>query len=248
MNIVATQMIVDTPRGAVEISIRIRPNTSDLAACQQVFGSLDYDLRRLKRYQEISSIYETLTRDGRTPLVVDLGANIGTAALYFACAWPSCHVLSVEPAADNFQLLFENTQDCDNITAWHAAVASAAGRMRVANPTAEKWAYRTAPAAEGEDETVAAVTVASILKEFSAQKGYEPFIIKIDIEGAEADLFRTATEWIERFPILIIELHDWMLCGQASSANFLRAIAPLQRDFVYIGENVFSITNSRQPR
>jgi len=245
MKTVPTRLAVDTPRGTVELSAQLRPGTSDLATCQQVFGSLDYDLRRLRRYGELTSLYEAVTQRGRTPLVVDLGANIGMAALYFASVWPSCHVLALEPAVDNFQMLFENTQELDSVTAWHAGIASAAGRMRVANPEAEKWAYQTAPAADGGGATVAAVTVASILEKFSTESGYDPFIIKIDIEGAEADLFRTETEWIERFPILIIELHDWMLCGQANSANFLRAIAPLGRDFVHMGENVFSIANPR---
>ncbi len=245
MNIATMRFAFDTPRGGAEVDVRVRPETSDLATCQQVFGTLDYDLRRLRRYAELASCYERSVAEGRTPLVLDLGANIGTAALYFARAWPACHVVAVEPATDNFRLLLENTQDLDAVTAWHAGIASAPGRLRVANPEAEKWAFRTAPAAEGARDSVAGVTVDGILEEFSGAKGYEPFIVKIDIEGAEADLFRANTSWIDRFPVLIIELHDWMLCGQASSGNFLRAIAALDRDFVYIGENVFSLANRR---
>jgi FkbM family methyltransferase len=244
MTIASMRFAFDTPHGAAEVDLRLRPESSDLAACQQVFGTLDYDLRRLRRYGELSARYDRIVSRGRTPLVLDLGANIGMAALYFVRAWPACHVVAIEPAADNFQLLFENTQELDAVTAWHAGVASARGRLRVANPEAEKWAYRTAPASEGERDTVAAVTIDEILDEFSGARGYEPFIAKIDIEGAETDLFSAATAWIERFPVLIIELHDWLLCGQASSQNFLRAIAPLGRDFVYIGENVFSLANA----
>lgn len=245
MNVATVRFAFDTPRGATEVEVRVRPDTSDLATCQQVFGTLDYDLRRLRRYAELASCHERGIANGRTPLVLDLGANIGAAALYFVRAWPGCRIVALEPAADNFQLLFENTQDLEAVTAWHAGIASAPGRLRVANPEAEKWAFRTAPAAESDRDSVAAVTVDGILEEFSAMKGYEPFIVKIDIEGAEADLFRAGTSWIERFPVLIIELHDWLLCGQASSGSFLRAIAALDRDFVYIGENVFSLANRR---
>jgi hypothetical protein len=51
------------------------------------------------------------------------------------------------------------------------------------------------------------------------------------------------TSWIDRFPLLVIELHDWLLPGQSTSRNFLREIALRDRDFVYRGENIFSIAN-----
>jgi hypothetical protein len=42
---------------------------------------------------------------------------------------------------------------------------------------------------------------------------------------------------------MIVELHDWMLPRTANSANFLKAVAARNRDFVFRGENVFSIRN-----
>jgi hypothetical protein len=67
--------------------------------------------------------------------------------------------------------------------------------------------------------------------------------VKIDIEGFEEELFSKNTEWVDKFPLLVIELHDWMLPRDRTSAHFLTLIATLDRDFVYIGENVFSISN-----
>jgi hypothetical protein len=43
--------------------------------------------------------------------------------------------------------------------------------------------------------------------------------------------------------VLVIELHDWMLPRAANSGPFLREIAVRDRDFVYHGENIFSISN-----
>ncbi len=78
-----------------------------------------------------------------------------------------------------------------------------------------------------------------------APKGqiYEPFIAKIDIEGFEENLFSADTEWVSRFPIIIIELHDFYFAKQGKSAPFLKTVAPLNRDFIYVDENVFSIDN-----
>lgn len=233
----------EVPDGKVEIALALRPDTSDVAACHQVFGMKSYDLSGLRRFGEIAAVYREVAARGRTNLILDLGANIGAASLYFAKAWPASHVVAVEPAADNFQLLFENTQDLDNTTALLSGIASVPGWLRIVDPSAEKWTYRTERAQGQTPQAVRAVTVPELLGEYSSDAGYDPFIVKIDIEGAESELFSGNVDWIDRFPVLIIELHDWLLCGQGSSLSFLRAIAARSRDFILAGENVFSIAN-----
>ena len=99
--------------------------------------------------------------------------------------------------------------------------------------------------ASGAEGGVQGVTVPEILARYPKSGGYLPFIVKIDIEGFESDLFAENTAWVDEFPILIIEMHDWLFPGQGTSSNFLKAIAGLDRDFVYLGENVFSIRNDR---
>ena len=66
---------------------------------------------------------------------------------------------------------------------------------------------------------------------------------KIDIEGGEADLFSNNDAWVDRFPLIVIELHDWLLPGTGSSRNFLRAIAGRNFDVVFRGENLFCFNN-----
>ncbi len=43
--------------------------------------------------------------------------------------------------------------------------------------------------------------------------------------------------------MLIIELHDWRFSGSANSQTFIKSISGRKRDFVFKGENVFSIRN-----
>ena len=73
--------------------------------------------------------------------------------------------------------------------------------------------------------------------------GVTPYIAKIDIEGFEKDLFSKNTDWITLFPIIIIELHDWLMPREGSSNNFLRSIAQHDRDFLPFGENIISIAH-----
>ena len=68
-------------------------------------------------------------------------------------------------------------------------------------------------------------------------------VCKIDIEGGEADFFSNNDAWVDRFPLIVIELHDWLLPGTGSSRNFLRAIAGRNFDVVFRGENLFCFNN-----
>ena len=100
--------------------------------------------------------------------------------------------------------------------------------------------YRIEASKDGKTEII---SVNTLLNDFASET-YTPFIIKIDIEGFEKNLFLENTDWIDKFALLIIELHDWMLPGAANSSSFLNAIAHLNRDFIYRGENIFSIRNN----
>lgn len=103
-------------------------------------------------------------------------------------------------------------------------------------------AYRIATNLTDDKKDIEIITINNVLEE-DFSKDTIPFIAKIDIEGFEKELFKDNLEWISRFPIIIIELHDWMMPKQANSKNFLKAISNHDRDFVFMGENVFSISN-----
>ena len=118
------------------------------------------------------------------------------------------------------------------------ALAAREGTLVLEDPLLGEWGYRTAEAGQG--TVVPAVTMARL---FACFPEADPFIVKIDIEGGEAPLFETGADWLDRTPLVIIELHDWMLPGSASSRSFLRAVASRNRDFVHLGENVYSIHN-----
>ena len=72
---------------------------------------------------------------------------------------------------------------------------------------------------------------------------YKLFIVKVDIEGFEENLFLSNTSWIDNCMLIIIELHDWMIPKKANSLNFLKTISKYKRDFIYRNENIFSIKN-----
>lgn len=223
--------------------IYLRPATSDWFTFNQIFVNDDYDLRFLKRYRGISEYYADIIEKENQPLILDLGANIGLAAIYFSMIWQNSKVISIEPSSDNYEILLKNINQSDDLTSFLAGIGSSPSNLLINSNGGDKNAYTTSILPAGDNLGVRGITVPMILDQYS-KPNYIPFIIKIDIEGFESDLFSRNYEWIDEFPILIIEMHDWLFPKGRTSENFLKAISRLNRDFIYYGENVFSISNS----
>ena len=84
------------------------------------------------------------------------------------------------------------------------------------------------------------MTVKDVIKDFSSKK-YSPFLIKIDIEGGEENLFNNNTEWINNFEVIIIELHDQDFPEKTVSKNFFKSQIFYNRKFFILNENILSI-------
>lgn len=146
-----------------------RSGSSDQATIAQVFVDRHYELSGLRCYPEIRRFIEAGVRSGRRPLIVDAGANIGAASVFFAFSVPGCAIAAIEPDPGNHALLVRNTADLD-VRTFLAGVASRPGRLRVTNELGQFDSFRTQPASEDEagDGCVPAVTLPGILDEFGS--------------------------------------------------------------------------------
>jgi FkbM family methyltransferase len=225
------------PDGIIR-SFEHRGSQADLGVFEQIFVAQDYSLGRLRRGRELVQRYEAILSEGKTPIIIDAGANIGASVVYWAIHFPKAQIIGIEPDKANFALLRQNTQGL-NVVLHEAAIGSIEGSASLHDPGEGEWGYRTARNDAG---NLPIISMNGLLESGVAGNG-APFIAKIDIEGAEADLFAANTDWVQKFDLLIIELHDWLLHGHGTSRNFLKCIANLDRDFLHIGENIFSIRN-----
>jgi hypothetical protein len=115
-----------------------------------------------------------------------------------------------------------------------AAVHDTKTALRIADSRAEKWAYRVIEA-DSPADSVEAVTINDIMQRHGASR---LLIVKIDIEGGEHELFRSNLEWLDVTSLLIIELHDWLFPGDATSATFFKAIEGRRFEMIQIGEHL----------
>lgn len=211
----------------------------------EVFVEECYDLRRLQRWQELIDAYRSIVAEGPVPLIIDAGANVGLSSYYFQALFPESLVVAVEPEPSNFDILSHVLKDSPSTLCLKAGLASEDCRLAVVDSGLGPRGFRTTNSDPNDVESdgVPGLSVSSLIARARKERPIVPFLIKIDIEGFEQEVFSANTDWIDSFPLLVIELHDYMLPTTANSQNFLKAISSRNRDFVHIDENIFSIRN-----
>jgi FkbM family methyltransferase len=149
--------------------------------------------------------------------IVDAGANIGMASIYFTHRYPEANVIAVEAEASNFAVLARNVRPYPAIVPIHAALWGRDGDISVSEPDPAtgargKWAFVTH---EGAGVKVRAITMRTLMEEMQVPS---VDLLKIDIEGAEKEVFE-ACDWIGDVGCLMIELHDRFKPGCCEAVN-----------------------------
>jgi FkbM family methyltransferase len=173
----------------------VRPGTSDVATFDEVFVAREYEIP---------------FTDFAPRHVLDLGANVGFASVQFATRWPGASILAIEPEAENVVMLKRNTGAYRRINALHAAVWSRPAQLAVENPHDAANAFRMTEADGLNGAGIPAFTVAQLIARLGSDR---VDLLKMDVEGAEREILRTAHEWLDRIHVLVIELHDRIVPG-----------------------------------
>jgi FkbM family methyltransferase len=213
--------------------VRIRPESSDAASFVQVFRRREYDLSAHGQYSYVIALYKDIVKGGATPIIVDAGANVGAGAMWFAKQFPLAHVFAIEPDAGNAELCRVNTRSIPNVTVVEAAIGSERGCVSLSNPLKQNWAIQTKRDTDG---GIRIVTVADLAARIQGPRRI--FVVKVDIEGFEDDLFAANTEWLDEVDVVIIEPHDWLFARRGTSATFQREISRRNFEIVISGENL----------
>jgi FkbM family methyltransferase len=225
----------------------------DLLTVYEVFFDEHYNLKNLKNWNVINSYYNEIIKNNKKALIVDCGSNIGSSSNYFSRIFFGSFVISIEPEINNFLMIAKNFCS-QNSVAINKAI-SCDNRNYILNISEDSRGHfiniselqkeNTKINSLFKSEKVEAITVKDILNNY--RNDCTPFLIKIDIEGFEQNLFYKNFEWMNDFLIIIIEIHDWMIPNKSISGNFIKALDEIskneqnKRDLIISGENLISI-------
>ena len=167
-------------------------------------------------------------------LIIDGGAYTGLSSLYFHKSYPNAKIIAIEPENSNFEILMNNTKNIKNIEQLNCGLWYKECFLKIKNSLEEKWGFQLEEVSENGENTMKAMTIDGLLQ----QSGYSYIdLIKLDIEGAEKEIFGLGSKhWINLTNIIIIELHDRFNPG-CSDALF-GAIEKNDWNVSYKGEKV----------
>jgi FkbM family methyltransferase len=150
-------------------------------------------------------------------IIVDAGANIGATSVYFANKFPRAKIIAVEPEQSNFEMLKKNASYYPNIVPVQAALWRENKKLSLANPGTGNWGYQTRERnGGGVDPEVDGITIDRLMERYHCD--YID-ILKVDIEGAEKEVFENPGAWIGKVGGIIIELHDHAKSGCSASVH-----------------------------
>jgi FkbM family methyltransferase len=146
-------------------------------------------------------------------VIIDAGANIGLTSVFYANRYPNAQIIAVEPETYNFFLLKKNIAPYPAIKPIQAALWSSAGRLEVVEGYRD-WGFQTRTYSNTPSGhrlgVVRAVTVDELLDELGLERAD---LLKLDIEGAETEVFAPPAAWTSRVGAVIVETHDRLAPG-----------------------------------
>jgi FkbM family methyltransferase len=184
--------------------VHLRLRTTDVPLCREVLLNAQYD-------------WEVPVSPS---VIVDAGANIGLASVFYANKYPAAKIIAVEPEPLNFEVLLKNTNYYSNIIPVHAALWSENEDLSIFDSGSGETAFQIRTwdktTQRGSRRRVSGLTLTKLMKEFDLD--YID-LLKVDIEGSEKEVFEHSSSWIGRVGIIAIELHDWLRSGCSLSVQ-----------------------------
>lgn len=176
------------------------------------------ELRLLFREIFVQQTYYFQT-DKNNPFIIDCGANIGLSMLFFKTLYPNSKILGFEPNKETFEILENNIKanNVKDVKLINAAVYNREGTLSfyidkkndktsVYNTVDKKWLNDTGNQAQ--EILVDCVKLSDFIK------GKVDFF-KIDIEGAEYEVFPEIESKLNMINRIVIEYH----CSGADTVN-----------------------------
>ena len=222
---IATPRLLNVRPPFLKYPVKLRARTSDPFVFRQIM---------------IENEYLPL-KDLRVETILDLGANIGLASAWFLNRFPAATVFAVEAAADNYPTCKENlAQYGSRARVLHGAAWSSRETLTLRRKScAADNSVHESGTGHPDEVQVEGWDIASLI-EMSGFKQVD--LLKIDIEGAEAEVFRAdVSQWLGRVRNLCIELH-----GEECRKAFFGALAGY--DFEHTQSGELDICTNLRPR
>jgi FkbM family methyltransferase len=219
-------------------TLHLRPGTSDIPVYLAIF---------------VTGEYASLSNLTAINTIIDLGANTGLSAAYFAWVYPDATIIALEPETGNYRMLELNVHRLCNVEPLHAAIWSHDTELEIDSTEngvrRDDWAFRSREVGQGGDR-VRALSIATLLANYQIET---VDILKVDIEGAEVELFSAnAASWLPRVKYLVVETHERFRPGSDAIVTHAMAathaeLAQHSEDRIFVRRDLLSFETTARP-
>ena len=161
----------------IKLPVAVRPQTSDELLLNGIFAAQEYQLP-LPNF--------------KPRLILDCGANVGYASVYFANQYPEAKIIAVEPELLNYKMLTFNTHFYDNVKCIRSAMWNKETFIEVRDVGLGAWGFMTFETTADNPNALQTTTVSRLLSD----SGFDEIdLLKVDVEGAEKEMFGAVSKY-----------------------------------------------------
>jgi FkbM family methyltransferase len=139
--------------------------------------------------------------------VVDVGANVGAASVYFAIAYPEACVYAFEPDSSPFSLLQRNVETLPEITVFPFGLYSSEKTLTLFHGKSDSVESSVCPSVRTGDESES-IRLADAFRFLSERGVTQIDVLKIDTEGCEVPILRSLKPYLSQVKVLYLEYHS----------------------------------------
>src|SRR3984957_16700899 len=169
----SSQVVVEV--AGIRHPVHLRVSAADVWLCQQILLEAQYEC--------------TLSIVPR--VIVDAGANIGLASIFYANKYPEAKIIAIEPEPSNYEMLQKNVALYPNIVPIHAALWNQKKRLLGSSVAAGHHAYQVKEEIGLDDDrrhgSVRGISLLELMTDLGIQR---IDLLKVDIEGSEKEVFQ----------------------------------------------------------
>ncbi len=201
----------------IKHEIYIRPHTKDVDTLFHILVEQELNINSKNKPQ----------------VIIDAGAFAGFSSIYFANVFPEATIIAIEPDIENFSQLTINTKKYSNIIRINKALWHTDGLAL--NLSVDNSHLGSHISNHKTGQKIESISLNYLVKKYNI-KSID--LLKIDIEGAEKEIFRKNTDWLAITKKILIELHDRKTPGCSKQlmealTNYDFTISP-QAEYLYI--------------
>lgn len=193
-----------------------RSHSSDIDVFYQIF---------------IEEEYSGLEKSNDFQFILDCGANVGYSSIYLLNKYPNAHVIAVEPDEENFKVCQKNLASySERVSLIRSAIWSReAGLVICQGGDGREWGIQVKECPDNQKPDLLATDILTLLE----NSGFKTIdLLKIDVEGAEVEIFsQNYQKWLGKVKNIVIELHD-----EKCEKTFLSALSEYKCDISKSGE------------